>query len=161
MIQMKYYNQKYKFQIYIIEDKILLIMKNLQIIKFSKKLDNQWIEFFKIKKIVKKQAYQLKLSKCYKLIHLIFHVFLLEFYQQWLEKKSLESLKIMINNHTEWVMKKILDKQLQQKKVQYLIKWNKYSDSENIWEFIEYLKAVQQLDIYKTANFVIKKHSRQ
>ena len=39
-IQIKYHNQKYKFQIYVIEDKILLIMKNLQIIKFNKKLDN-------------------------------------------------------------------------------------------------------------------------
>src|SRR5436190_20038251 len=41
MIQTKYHNQKHKLQIYIIEDKILLIMKNLQMIRFSKKLDNQ------------------------------------------------------------------------------------------------------------------------
>ena len=40
MIQMKYHNQKHKFQIYVIENKILLIMKNLQTVRFSKKLDN-------------------------------------------------------------------------------------------------------------------------
>ena len=41
MIQTKYHNQKHKFQIYVIENKILLIMKNLQTVRFSKKLDNQ------------------------------------------------------------------------------------------------------------------------
>ena len=98
MIQIKYHNWKHKLQIYVIEDKILLIMKNLWTIRFSKKLDNWWVEFFKIEEIVKKQAYQLKLSRCYKLIYLTFHVFLLESYQQWSEKKSLESSEIMIDD---------------------------------------------------------------
>ena len=58
-------------------------------------------------------------------------------------------------------MKKILDRQLQQEKVQYLIKWDEYSDSENTWKSAEHLKAAQQLDIYKIANSAVKKHSRQ
>ena len=57
-------------------------------------------------------------------------------------------------------MKKILDRQLQQEKMQYLIKWDEYFDSENTWKSVEYLKAAQQFDIYEAANFVIKKHSR-
>ena len=158
--QIKYHNQKHKFQIYVIEDKILLIMKNLQTIRFSKKLDNQWVELFKIKKIVRKQAYQLRLSRHYKSIYSTFHVSLLKSYQQWLEKKLLESLRVMINDHMKWVVKRILDRQLQWDKVQYLVKWNEYSDSENIWKSAEHLKAAQQLDVYKAVNFVIKKHSR-
>ena len=79
-VQIKYHNQKHKFQIYTIENKILLIMKNLWMIKLSKKLDNQWIEFFKIEEIVRKQAYWLRLSRHYKLIHSMFHVFLFKFY---------------------------------------------------------------------------------
>ena len=39
--QMKYHNWKHKLQIYVIKNKILLIMKNLWMIRFSKKLDNQ------------------------------------------------------------------------------------------------------------------------
>ena len=61
----------------------------------------------------------------------------------------------------KWVMKRILDRQLQWKKIQYLVKWNEYSDSENIWKLAEHLKAAQQLDVYKIMNSVIKKHSRQ
>ena len=57
IIQIKYHNWKYKFQIYMIKDKILLIMKNLWMIKLSKKLDNQWVEFFEIEEIVRKQVY--------------------------------------------------------------------------------------------------------
>ena len=57
-------------------------------------------------------------------------------------------------------MKKILDKQFQQKKVQYLVKWDEYFDSENTWKFAEHLKAAQQFDIYEMMNFVIKKHSK-
>ena len=57
-------------------------------------------------------------------------------------------------------MKRILDRWLQQEKIQYLVKWDEYSDSENIWKSAEYLKAAQQLDVYEAANSVIKKHSR-
>ena len=45
--------------------------------------------------------------------------------------------------------------------MQYLVKWNEYSDSENTWESAEHLKAAQQLDVYETTNSAIKKHSRQ
>ena len=40
----------------------------------------------------------------------MFYVSLLEFYQQQFEKKLLKSSKIMIDNQTKWVMKKIFDK---------------------------------------------------
>ena len=58
-------------------------------------------------------------------------------------------------------MKRILDRWLQQEKMQYLIKWDEYFDSENTWKSAEHLKAAQQLDVYKMINSVIKKHSRQ
>ena len=58
-------------------------------------------------------------------------------------------------------MKKILDKQFQQKKVQYLVKWDEYFDSENTWKLTEQLKAAQQLDAYKAVNSATKKHLRQ
>ena len=44
--------------------------------------------------------------------------------------------------------------------MQYLIKWDEYSDSENTWESVVHLKAAQQLDVYKMTNSVIKKHLR-
>ena len=110
---------------------------------------------------MRKQAYWLKLSRCYKSIHSMFHVFLFKSYQQWSEKKSLESLRVMINSQIKWVVKRIFDRQLQQEKVQYLVKWNEYSDSENTWKSAEHLKAAQQLDVYEMMNSVIKKVSKQ
>ena len=103
----------------------------------------------------------MRLLRCYKLIYSTFHVFLFESYQQWFRKKLFEFLKIIINDHTEWVVKRILDRWLQQDKVQYLVKWDEYSDSKNTWKSAEHLKATQQLDVYKAMNSVIKKHSRQ
>ena len=61
----------------------------------------------------------------------------------------------------KWVVKRILNRQFQQEKVQYLVKWDEYSDFKNTWKFTEYLKAAQQLDIYKAVNSAVKKHSRQ
>ena len=61
----------------------------------------------------------------------------------------------------KWVVKRILDRQLQWDKVQYLVKWNEYSDSENTWKSAEHLKAAQQLDVYEVINSAAKKVSRQ
>ncbi len=53
----KFYNLKYKNMIYKIEDKILLLLKNIYIRKVSKKLINKFFELFKIKKLINKNAY--------------------------------------------------------------------------------------------------------
>ena len=66
----------------------------------------------------------------------------------------------MIDDYMKWVVKRILDKWFQWEKMQYLVKWDEYSDSENIWESAKYLKAVQQFDIYEMTNSAVKKHSK-
>ncbi len=43
--------------IYKIEDKILLLLKNIHIRKVSKKLINKFLGSFKIKKLINKNAY--------------------------------------------------------------------------------------------------------
>ncbi len=43
--------------IYKIKDKILLLSKNIRIRKISKKLINKFLEPFKIKKLIDKNAY--------------------------------------------------------------------------------------------------------
>ncbi len=53
----KFYNLKYKNIIYKIKDKILLLLKNIYIKKVSKKLINKFLELFKIKKLINKNAY--------------------------------------------------------------------------------------------------------
>ncbi len=53
----KFYNLKRKNMIYKIKDEILLLLKNIRIRKVSKKLINKFLELFKIKKLINKNAY--------------------------------------------------------------------------------------------------------
>ncbi len=53
----KFYNSKYKNIIYKIEDKILLLLKNIRMRKVSKKLINKFLGSFKIKKLINKNTY--------------------------------------------------------------------------------------------------------
>ncbi len=53
----KFYNLKHKNIIYKIEDKILLLLKNICMRKVSKKFINKFLGLFKIKKLINKNAY--------------------------------------------------------------------------------------------------------
>ncbi len=53
----KFYNLKYKNKIYKIEDKVLLLLKNIYIRKITKKLIHKFLRLFKIKKLINKNAY--------------------------------------------------------------------------------------------------------
>ena len=159
--QAKYHNRKHKPQTYAIGDKVLLAMKNLRTVRPSKKLDNRWVGPFEIEGVVGKQAYRLRLPRRYKSIHPTFHVSLLEPYRQRPGEEPLEPPGVMVDGHTEWVVERILDRRLQQGKVQYLVKWDGYPDSENTWEPAEHLEAAQQLDAYKVANPAAKKVPRR
>ncbi len=77
--QVKYYNEKYTFRFFNVEDKILLNFKNIHIFKLSKKLDHKYYELFKIEKFLEKQVYKLRLFHTFR-IYNVFHVFLLKSY---------------------------------------------------------------------------------
>ena len=63
-----------------IGDKVLLFIKNIQIKHIKKKLNHQWLGFFKIVRKTKgNQAYELELPKSYP-IYFIFYISLLEPY---------------------------------------------------------------------------------
>ncbi len=53
----KFYNLKRKNKIYKIRDEVLLLSKNIHIRKVSKKLADKFLELFKIKKLIDKNAY--------------------------------------------------------------------------------------------------------
>ena len=64
-MQQKYYNKKYHFRKFYKKFFILLNIKNLQIIKFNKKLLHKYIKPFCIKESVEMQTYHLSLSILY------------------------------------------------------------------------------------------------
>ena len=57
--QTKYYNQKYKFMLFAIDDLIMLFIKNLKQKKFNKKLSHKFAKLFKIKNKIESQTYKL------------------------------------------------------------------------------------------------------
>ena len=110
IVQQKYYNQKHHFRKFYKKDLILLNAKNLQTIKFNKKLSHKYIKPFCIEKPVKTQTYCLSLSILY-WIHSVFYVFLLKLYESRNEERKAHiSENIIINEHDEYKIEEIFNK---------------------------------------------------
>jgi len=119
-----------------IEERVYLRTDNIHIKQRSKKLNNKSIKSFKIKKNIKRLSYKLDLLK--KLwIHLVFHVFMLQCYNQFI---SLQITETFVKLDEEYEVEDILKKQMISEKTHYLIKWKRYDTSENTWKFSENLK---------------------
>jgi hypothetical protein len=118
--QVKYYDKKYIFRIFNIEDKLLLNFKNIHIFKSSKKLDHKYYESFEIEEFIKKQVYKLRLFNTFR-IHNVLHVSLLKSYKKRFDD-VITSLSIIINEEKHDEMKLILNNKLYRKRLQYLVK---------------------------------------
>ena len=120
-------------------DKVYLLWKNIKTTRSSSKLDHVKIESFRIIRSIKETSFKLKLSKEISRKHSVFHIFLLE-------PASSEILKLIkvLNNYLikqeEWYkVQKILKHKKINSQQHYLVKWKRYSDSENIWKLTENL----------------------
>src|SRR5438876_12291714 len=94
--QMKYYNQRHKSRHFNVKNEVLLSLKNICLAWPSKKLDNHFLRPFKILEVVEKQAYYLELPQTYSQIHPVFHVLLLESYQQYASENLSISLLVIL-----------------------------------------------------------------
>ena len=77
--QIKYYNVNYKSKKYVVNDLILLSIKNFKQKQSSKKLSHRFVESFRMKNKIDKQTYRLTLLNIYR-IHNIFYVSFLKSY---------------------------------------------------------------------------------
>jgi transposase InsO family protein len=80
--QAKWYNKNHRPLEFKEGDMVLLSSKNIKTVRTSKKLDHRFLGPFPIKKRIGRQAYRLKLPVKYSRPHDVFHVSLLEPYQQ-------------------------------------------------------------------------------
>ena len=109
-MQQKYYNQKHHSREFYKEDLILLNVKNLQTLRFNKKLLYKYIRPFHIKKSVETQTYHLSLPTSYQ-IHSVFHIFLLKPYKSRDEEREAHIPEsIIIDEHDEYKIEEILDR---------------------------------------------------
>ena len=77
--QTKYYNKKYKFIKYYMNNFVILSIKNVKQKRFNKKISYKFVEFFKIKNKISAQIYRFTLFITFR-IHNIFYIFLLKKY---------------------------------------------------------------------------------
>ncbi len=80
-------------------------------------------------------------------IHLIFHAFMLQCCNQFI---PLQIIETSVELNEKYQVENILKKRMISKKAHYLIKWKKYSTSENTWELKENLlncaRTLQQFE---------------
>jgi hypothetical protein len=80
-------------------------------------------------------------------IHPVFHVSLLEpFHHSTIRTQPPEPvIPEIIDGEEEWPVEKILDSRKRYRKLQYLVKWKGYPDTDNSWEPYENVKNCEQL----------------
>ena len=108
-------------------DKVYLLTKNLRTTKNSRKLDHVKVGPFLIEEQKGPVNYRLRLPKDAK-IHPVFHISLLEPADP--ETPCQETFHFEKEEEDEFEVERILE----QKGQNYLIKWKGYPDSENTWE---------------------------
>jgi hypothetical protein len=130
---------------YIVEDEVWLFIKHIKTERSFRKLNHKWIEFYKIKKMMR-EACQLKLSSSMK-IHDIFHTSLLRkvAIDSFTEQISSSSSSIVVEDEEkEYEMNDILNSRYHYEKLQYKVVWTDHS-SDRAW--------------YSAENF--QKHSKE
>ena len=141
--QIKYYYSKHKNKLYNAENKIYLNARNIKTKRSSKKLDYKYYDSYTIEHSMSKNAYKLILFSSMKNIHDVFHVFLLKSYRD--DHENEKSSLIELNEKEQWEIEKILNSKVRYEKLNYLIKWLEYSDTDNQWLLVSELKNVKEL----------------
>ena len=135
-----------------VRDQVWLEGKNLSLPHGSAKLAPQHHGPFKIIKVISPVAYELALPPQWK-IHPVFHASLLTPYVETSAHgpNFARPPPDLIEGEEEWEVKTILSHRYfgRQKKLQYLVKWRGYPDSDNTWEPVENLHADNLIQDYE------------
>jgi hypothetical protein len=123
-----------------VNDKVLLNVKNIKITRSFKKLNHKYIKSFKILLSIDKQTYRLRLFRSYDLIHNVFHVSLLELFKARFDESS-TLLSILVEDEKHYEIESILDSRIWHKKLQYFVKWLKWSNAKNQWISSQEIRA--------------------
>ncbi|SLM39536.1 Chromo domain/shadow [Lasallia pustulata] len=115
----KYYNSKQK--------------KGPSLEEGDKKLDHMKLGPFRIKKTLGPDMYKLELPKSMK-IHPVFHATVLEPAHASIPVATQVPTLETDNNNKEYIVEKVLQSQLVDRQLQYLVKWKGYGMNNNTWE---------------------------
>ena len=105
-----------------VRKKTFMLKKNMKITKKNNKLNHVKLKFFKILRNIKNINYELKLSTNIKKKHSVFHISLLKSAHSNTSKTNISKKYIQDENEKKYEIEEILNKQLIDKKIHYLIK---------------------------------------
>ena len=143
--QAKSYNSKHLPRQYNVGDYVYLNSKNIDLTRPSKKLDWKFYGPYMIRDIVGKQAYRLNLPPAMK-IHNVFHVLLLEPCDLPRDGTAPPPPPpIEIDGEEKYEVEKILDSKTYHGKLQYLVKWLGYPDTDNQWVYKDQVAGASNL----------------
>ena len=120
-----------KAPIFRIRDKVWLLRRNIKTKRPCDKLDYWSLGPFIVQKQINPLAHRLELPAAMK-VHLVFHVSLLESYQESAFPGRVQSPppSIKIKNHEEYEVDKTLDSRRRWEKLEYFVHWSGYDINE-------------------------------
>ena len=149
--QAKYADKKRRDVTYTIGDMVLLKADNIkvqsQVNHQSAKFQPKYLGPFEITEQVSTYSYRLSLPSTMR-IHLVFHVSQLKAWNQsppYPGQIPTPSAPVMVQDHIEYEVEKILDKWVWYYCTEYLVKWMGYPEYNTTWEPAANLKNSQDL----------------
>ena len=145
----KYANRKRsKPEEYRVGNWVLLSTKDLKFQmkgRCSEKLTEQFVESYKIKRVISTNTIELELPSTIK-IHLVVNVSRVHMYKDQVEGQKKEwPLPVIIKEEEEYKVEKILNKRKFRGKDRYLVQWKGYTAEEDTWELRENLGNARDL----------------
>jgi hypothetical protein len=136
-------------------DQVWLEGKNLHINQLTAKLVPRRHGPFKVIKVLSLVSYQLALPMQWS-IHPMFHINLLTPYCETITHRPnyQRPLPDLVDGEEEYSVEKILDSQLfgRRQRLQYLVKWDGYPDSDNMWVDKDDVFADDKVQEFKQSN---------
>ena len=121
---------------YTIGQQVWLATKNLQLTHTSHKLTERWLGPYTIIGLAGPNAIQLRLLRSLQ-IHPIVNVSQIKPYLGPMEGQTLYCpglVHVTEDRDNEWEVDHIVDSHLKNKKLEYLVHWRGYDDSDRMWE---------------------------
>ena len=144
-LQAKYYDAKHKPVEFKPGDLVWLNSSNISTTRPSKKLDWKRLGPFKVEKRVGLQAYKLALPASMRHIHDTFHISLLDPAKSSpIPPHSFPAAPpaaYIKDNHEYFEVEDIRDSRRVRNRLEYLIKWKGYPESDNSWEPLSHIPA--------------------
>ena len=137
--------QETRFQV---GDLVWLLRKNIKTSRTCDKLDDRKIGPFPIVKVISRVAFKLKLPKRLDRIFPVFHVSLLEPFEEnpFPNRKTEPPRPIIVDEEEEYAVEEVVDSRQTSDGVEYLVKWQGYGAEENSWEPKENMEECEAVD---------------